>query len=302
MNIKLIRGRAPCGTLVGMPASPPRLYGIMAARAPVAVIFRHGPKKWWWLGRWDLALNEVTPGAWFHGSLYPRRGDLSPDGELLYYFALKASGRPFLGSAGLQAYSAVSKAPWLFALAAWRESGTWTRGYHFIEGPSPDQRPWDIGAPDAGTATPLRARLGLAKTEPLQYACERRRGWIEHERCPPRDPGDVWDENRSVILAKPRPGGTGRLVLEDRGWHSNKPGMIEGRSPIYSLEMRKRTVPLEDVVWADWDSLGRLLVATAAGRLQMRDPESLDLREGREHDLSALSPSPREAPKEAQRW
>ena len=57
------------------PAPHPRLAILFAARAPVAVIFRHGR------------------GHWFHGRIYTRRCDLSPDGELLVYFASKFNRR-----------------------------------------------------------------------------------------------------------------------------------------------------------------------------------------------------------------
>jgi hypothetical protein len=80
------------------------------------------------------------------------------------------------------------------ALAAWGEAGTWTRGYHFVDRA-------------AGRAPSLRAEIGdlaqlrgydLALTPVVQYAAERRRGWIEHEASAPRAPGDVWDERRGV--------------------------------------------------------------------------------------------------------
>jgi len=220
---------------------------------------------------------------------------------LLYYFALKSTSRKLMGNTGVLTYSVVSKLPWLFALAAWPELGTWTRGYHFVEGRT-GHRAWDIGDPKLGDAAPLRARYGLARTLPLQYAVEQRRGWVPHESCPPRGVNDVWDERRSVILMKPRPGkkAKSRLVLTDGGWEGS--GAIEGRTPAYQFESGRHRIDLEDVRWADWDHDGRLLVATRTGKLQILDVDADALPVLREHALDTLIPSPEPAPAWAQRW
>ncbi len=275
------------------------IHVISAARAPAAIVFRRGPHRWWHIARWHLDTGDIEGGAWFRGSLYPRRCDLSPDGELLYYFALKSSQREFLGMTGLQTYSAVSKAPWLFALAAWREIGTYTRGYHFIEGP-PDEGQIEIGSPVTEVAGQARRRYRLVRTDPRQYDAERRRGWIEHEDCPPRAPSDLWDGARSVILMKPSPDGKRRLVLADQEFASNDPGRVEGRRAVYQLEKGRRTTPLPEAAWADWDSVGRLLVATREGNLQIHNVESGALV--REVSLGPVRVAPRPAPAWAQSW
>jgi hypothetical protein len=276
--------------------APPRLYGLTAARVPVVLVFARGPASWWALRRWDLASGELGAATWFHGTLYPRRCDLSPDGRYLYYFALKAVRGEWLGQRGVATYSVVSRAPWLTALAAWGEAGTWTRGYHFVERA-------------AGAAPSLRAEVGdlaqlrgydLALTPVVQYAAERRRGWIEHEASPPRAPGDVWDERRHAVLVKDRPRGKGRLVLHDRGWATS--GGVEGRSPRYELERGGLREPLDDAAWADWDAAGRLLVATRAGRLEIRRVHRDGVEVEQAHDLDGIRPDPRPAPPEAAQW
>src|SRR5688572_25493249 len=68
---------------------PPRLALVRAAAAPVAVIFRRGPSKYVEVIRWDLERDVFVRGQWFRGRIYDRRSDLSPDGELLVYFAAK---------------------------------------------------------------------------------------------------------------------------------------------------------------------------------------------------------------------
>ncbi len=285
-----------------MPAAPPRLYAMAATRAPVAVVFRRGPASWWHVGRWDLVSGGYEPGAWLRGMLYPRRCDVSPDGSLLLAFIMKRTGPGFLGAeAGLRAYFTVSKPPWLFALAAWEELGTWTRGVHFVEGPVA-QRPFALGEPQAGDAAPLRRRYGVEPTPIVQYAAERRRGWSEHEDSPPRETGGPWDERRQALLQKARPRGPGRLVLTDPGIDV-RASRVEGRAPAFTLERPGRdSVPLEDAAWADWDAQGRLLVATLDGRLEIRDPDHPRFAAVSSHSLAALRPSPGEAPEWARRW
>lgn len=267
--------------------TPPRLYAMVAAAAPLAIVFRRGPSDWWQLSRWHLESGELEPGAWFHGTLYPRRCDLSPDGQLLYYFALKGGPGDLLGGT----YSAVSKAPWLSALAAWTEMGTWGRGYHFASG-----RDHEVAKADVGSLAPLSFALRL--TPVVQYAAERRRGWVEHETCPPRAPDDAWDERRSAVLARQQPGGNARLVLTDHGWD---PALaIEGRHPSFRLENGPLPGPLDRVVWADWDPRGRLLVATDDGRLEIRALGAGAVEVS--HDLASLTPDPEPAPEWATRW
>lgn len=269
--------------------SPPRLYAMIASRAPLAVVFRRGPTDWWQVSRWNLDTGELEPGAWFHGTLYPRRSDLSPDGQLLYYFALKGAPGDFLGGT----YSAVSKAPWLSALAAWAEMGTWSHGYHFATG-----RDRAVKKVDIGSLSPLSFALRL--TQVVQYAVERRRGWVEHESCPPRAPDDTWDERRATVLTKARPGGGGRLVLTDHG--RDPAHAIEGRHPSYRLEGGRHPGELDGVVWADWDPRGRLLCATEDGRLEMRGLGARGITVEVSHDLAPLVPDPAPAPPWAQRW
>ena len=127
---------------------PPRLHAVVARDANVAIVFRRGPSKWWHILRWDLHALALESGAWLQGQLYPRRSNVSPDGQLIGYFALK-------GRWG--AYFAVSKAPWATALASWKTGGTWTMGCVFgpqrklimhgvflPEQPFPLRYPWPV--------------------------------------------------------------------------------------------------------------------------------------------------------------
>ena len=283
-------------------AVAPRLYAQVAAGAPVALVFRRAPSRWWQLGRWDLQTGDYEPGAWLRGRLYPRRCDLSPDGALLLAFILKPTAPGFLepDRAVDDTYVTLSKAPWLHALAAWREGSTWGRGYCFTGAGAGADLPMVLGEPDHGDIGPLRRRYGIDRYPVVQYAAERRRGWDDHPDSPPRDIGGPWDDRRSAILVKPSPGGDRQLVLRDQATARNRG--IDYQFPAYRVIDGRGERDLGDAAWADWDHEGRLLVATHAGALEIRDIGDRDGRVIRSHDLARLTPDPTAAPPSARRW
>jgi hypothetical protein len=127
-----------------------RVFGIGATAADVVAVLRRGPSGWCHVGRWDIAARRHEPGSWLRGTLYPQRCDLSADGRYLCYFPLKGESTWELGATCI----AISRLPWLTARAAWRTSGTWTRGAHFVA----DADRCDLGPPDAGDTSGLRDR------------------------------------------------------------------------------------------------------------------------------------------------
>ncbi len=271
---------------------PPRIYGLVATRAPIAAVFRRGPARWSHIGRWDLERGAYEPGAWLGGRIFPRRSDISPDGRYLCYFAHKPSARWQHG----EAYVALSKLPWLTALHAFRTCGTWTRGFYFADEPAPDEEERDD----------LPIPWSLRSIPVVQFSNERRRGWEETPDSPPRDRGDVWDQRRNARLHRRQPRGEAVLGVESLGWSGGEFGVdqaIDGLRVQYWLEAGDRFEVLDDVQWADWDDRGRLLVATRSGHLQIRALEAAHTwRVLFTEDLTRYDPDPRAAPDWARRW
>ncbi len=261
-------------------------------------VLRRGPSAWSHVGRWDVAEPAYTPGAWLRGNLYPQRCDLSPDGRWLCYFTLKGSARWKPGPT----YLAISRLPWLTALAAWGTCGTWTRGAHFVD----RRRTWEVGEPAAGDAAPCKKKFGLALTRPATFAVERRRGWTETADSPPRSPRDMWDERRAdrIVMEKARPRSRDGVRLTVRGWFAAFRSSLPGgaQDVRYELSLPGRSIPLDDLQWADWGADGRLLAATRDGRLQIRDVRSGDFAVRWEVDVGSLDPNPSPPPAEALRW
>lgn len=111
-------------TAVGTAAA--RLHVLTAMSAPMAVVLRRGPAgKVASLG-WNRATGEVTLGQWLAGRIYEYRCDLSPDGRHMVYFAARQSR-----AAGHRCWTAVSRAPYLRAIAFQPQVDTWGGGGAF---------------------------------------------------------------------------------------------------------------------------------------------------------------------------
>lgn len=271
----------------------PRLFGIVATDAPVVAVIRRGPSAWCALGRWDVATDTYEPGSWLRGTIYPQRCDLSPDGRWLVAFVLKQSADWAAGGA----YVAISRPPWLTALAAWGIGSTWTSGLHFLAEPGT----WPEVEPDVGDPAPVRERYGLAWTGAGSFAVERRRGWAETASTPTRRPDDMWDQDRDVEIEKASPSRPD-VVLHVRGWHAAFRSFEPNRfgESAYWLEIDGVRRDLPEVQWADWAHDGRLLVATASGRLQAREVDGE--RVMWEHDVASEKPHRTPPPREAHGW
>lgn len=231
--------------------------------------------------------------SWLRGTIYPQRCDVSPDGRWLCYFALKAGADWPAGAT----YIALSRLPWVTALAAWGTGGTWTHGLQFVS----DADVWPSEPPDEGDPAPVRRHYGLAFTRAASFAVERRRGWTETPETPPRAADDAWDERRAVVMHKPSPADAGsRLLVE--GWYAavrtTEPERFGESS--YSIDTGSGPSVLDDVQWADWSADGRLLVATRDGRLQWRDQDGESVRW--EFDLARMAPERTPPPPEAREW
>jgi hypothetical protein len=248
------------------------------------------------LGRWDLAAPAYEPGTWLRGTIYPQRCDLSPDGRWFAYFAMKQSAEWELGST----YIAISRLPWLTALAAWGIGSTWTRGMQFVD----DASVRDVDEPDLGDLVRVHERFGLRMSHADSFATERRRGWTETADTPPRDPGDAWDEARGdrIVMERVRPGSAEAERLTVRGTYAAIRELHGVRTNVrYEFHRRGGAETLHGVQWADWDMEGRLLVATEDGRLQIRQGSD-ETSTVWEADEGSIEPDPAPAPVDAASW
>ena len=92
---------------------------LLAKDAPKGVILRRGPTQWVQLILWHTATDSFDEGQWFRGRIYPAGCDLSPDGSLFLYVALKARTPFRQQSSYTYKWTAVSRPPYFTALALW---------------------------------------------------------------------------------------------------------------------------------------------------------------------------------------
>jgi hypothetical protein len=109
-------------------SAPPRLFVVMAAKAPVAVVIRRGPSSWAQITLWNTEEDVFTEGAWFRGRIFAEKCDLSPDGKLFVYAAHKGTR---VRTSYSDSWTAVSRPPWLHALALWPMGTTYGGGGRF---------------------------------------------------------------------------------------------------------------------------------------------------------------------------
>jgi hypothetical protein len=109
-------------------AVPARLHVLLARDAPTAVVIRRGPARHVAAIGWDRRSDRFEVGQWLYGRIYERRCDLSPDGKHLIYFAM--NGR--WGSKARGAWTAISKAPYLRAVALFAKGDCWNGGGLFL--------------------------------------------------------------------------------------------------------------------------------------------------------------------------
>ena len=103
---------------------PARLHGLLAAASPLAVILRRGPASAVCSMLWDRRDDTFQTGQWLRARIYERRCDLSPDGRHLIYFA--RGGRRHAETKGT--WTAISRAPWLKAVALYGKGDCWQGG------------------------------------------------------------------------------------------------------------------------------------------------------------------------------
>lgn len=174
--------RPPAGVNVPELADPrrARLFAIIARDARRAIVFRRGPTRRTRLIVWNLRDDTLEGGQWFFGRIYERRCDLSPDGELLAYFAAK-----FVEPHGT--WTAIARPPYFTALAFWPKGDSWGGGGLFedartflLNHRAPERAVVaPQGAPEAQgfTVKPFGRYSGFGEDDPIYRARLTRDGW-----------------------------------------------------------------------------------------------------------------------------
>jgi hypothetical protein len=282
----------------------PRLAMIQARQAPVAVVFRRGPSKWVECIRWNLSNDTIERGHWFHGRIYERRSDLSPDGSKLIYFASKFTGRTLKDREYTYAWTAISRPPWLTALALWPKGDCWHGGGLFRDDrtvwlnhkpeqavPHPDHRPRFLRVLDNPDAR--------GEDEPVYGQRLTRDGWaiVEPWDWEFTGIGGGFRTNQPEVRHREQPGGSGRVVMRR---YLQRYRYIE-RFSLEDVEAPS-DLPLGSAQWVDWDRAGRLLLLDEGRLLVAAVDQGKIARPTVVADLTDDRPEERGPPLDARVW
>lgn len=265
-----------------------RIYGIMAREAPICILFRRGPSKWTQLVRWNTKTDSFLAGSWFHGHIYERRCDVSPNGKYLIYFAMNKTAKSLADLEGYTyAWTAISKPPKYTAIVLWPKGDCWHGGGLFVS----DREVWLNHRPDAAVMHPKHTSRQFAVTinanaygedEPIYNRRLERDGW----EC--IQPGEfvykygMHQTEQTEIWEKcGRSGKKLRRELLEIDFKTHGGPYVEAFSLI---QKQGDPIPLPGASWADLDQNGKVAFARAGkiyratlARGELKQTELIDL-------------------------
>ncbi len=281
---------------------PPRLFIILARQAPRAVIFRRGPTEWTRLILWKTDTDELIDGQWFNGRVFERRSDLSPDGTRLIYFARKIRARTLADKEYTYAWTAISKPPYLTALALWPKGDSWHGGGLFEDNETVflNQRP------ERAKPHPNHQPHGLivrpnpnasGENDPLYSMRLTRDGWgVNQEWKLSYSYPTYYTTVQPEIRVRPRPSGEFEVQMTRR---------LDRFDYRESFSLVNRTgesvIDPAKIEWADWDHNGRL-VLLKEGKLLVGEESNGRFALRELADFSSQKPEPMAAPQWATEW
>lgn len=225
-----------------MTPSQPKAFVLPAARAPGGVVLYRRSNRTTYVLQLDRE-DRLHRGSRFYGRLFPERCDVSPDGKLMVYFAMR--GRKTGSAAEPSTWTAVCSPPWLKAHLFCPNGSTWGGGGVFLE----DQRLVVIDNPEDPGVREVKGYRLVRNTSELSLA---ERQLLKHKVNPPS----------VAIHAHPSARKDAPFITRRR-----KDGVASGYDA-FDHELRRgdgaEFPGAESIIlanWAGWDSRGRLLAA-----------------------------------------
>lgn len=283
------------------PIKPPcRLFGLLARQAPVGLILRRGPTRWVQLNLWHTDTDVIEYGQWFHGRLFERRCDLSPDGSLFIYFASK------YGHSQFDTWTAISRPPYFTALALWPKGDSWNGGGLFVD----SKTVWlnhHTALPDKWHLPPrwlkvLPSTESYGEDEPYNKQLLRD-GWTMLQdviwQRPARMPIKVIQPS---IFQKRHPDGVHVLLMRYIGYDPKRYGSPSMYEFFLRDTMHGSETMLEGATWADLDQRHRLVFTKNDGCLYADELQHSELRPHLIADFNGQQPGDVSTPEWAKVW
>ena len=273
---------------------------LLAKDTPKGVILRRGPSQWVQLILWHTDTDSFEEGQWFRGRIYPGGCDLSPDGSLFLYLALK-DRTPFRRqSSYTYKWTAISRPPYLTALALWPLGDTDYGGGVFLSNQAV------LLHRESAKAHPDHQPQGLhvnVSPEPSRVWKDGRNGWsliqqghFSFERAPGYGLGKGITIS-PYIRHKYHPDKRYRLVSTAYREPDFKITFVHTLIDTVS----DKSTEIEDVTWVDWDQQGRLVFARKGQLFASETPQS-PLEVHMIADFCANTPASILSPDWAKRW
>jgi hypothetical protein len=251
------------------------LYVLLARESSQAIVFRRGPSSQVLLIKWNLDEDTFEFGQWLKGRVYERRCDLSPEGDMLLYFAANWR-KPY------QSWSAISRPPFFTALALWPKGDAWGGGGRFLSRDCIELNHRqaemtladDFNLPNWLCVKPFGDRPGWGEDDPIWSSHLTRDGWTL--AASPHSTKDdygakVWIEyDPPIRWEKAHPRWPEKYILR-----MSILGIKERNGPWYITEYsicgeNGYTVAIGRSDWADWSRDGDLLFAQSGCLYRLR--------------------------------
>ena len=263
------------------PADPARIHLLPAKESPYVLVIRRKPSKRFHIIRWNTKLDTLEHGSWFNGKLYPKRCDISFDGQWMVYLALGGSG---------DIWNGICRLPYLRTIAEGPNIGTWNGGGYWRDRKTLLLNDWELTKGEVPFKTAnLQREFGHEELSVL-YPKWVRDGWVRS--------GDNYGTGRKIKTASRY-----RVACDgDDGWQS-KPsrthpamfvrhlGYLEhGHTFRFNLDGFDGLLD-ENVDSACWDSLGNLVYSREGILFKYSLKDLKNARPGSVHDLETLIPN-----------
>lgn len=290
-----------------MDEDPARLHVVFARDAPRAVVFRRGPSKQVRLILWHTDTDVFEPGQWLKGRIYEEKAALSPNGQLLAYFATdwrnepeNAYRRRRQSEFEIQSptWNAISRPPYLTALAlvpqGWGTHDGWTT---WQDNQTVQIVMWDAIKRTFRTEPPTGFTIEALETRQSRNHLSAR-GWrrLSDPEDIPKALGELLNERKGFLpqpYEKPLRGSGVSLVQSRYGPE------IE----IFRLWNRQSGLSCAlPAAFADVDPQGRLIVAEAGKLFRITVSEDLDTARTELADFNDMHFEPIAPPEWAKLW
>jgi hypothetical protein len=282
---------------------PCRLFPIFARSAPRAVIFRRGPTNWYQLILWHTDTDRFEFGQWFKGRIHVRRSDLSPDGGKLIYFAHKITARTIQDKEYTYAWTAVSKPPYLTALALWPKGDSWHGGGLFDD----DETLFLNHKPDQAQPHPNHLPQGLdvrpnpdarGERDPIFGMRLERDGWqLQQEWKLTFQKGAMYVTEAPEIRSLAHPQKNYSIQL------TRRLDCLTYRELFAVMDQNgDGLADCRDADWVDWDQNGRLVLLRDGKLFVGLENDNGHFSIQRLADFNPYRPEPVVSPPWARRW